>query len=251
MANKIVQIGDAHYILATSALADNRTFVLKHGDTFGIFNPYGDIQHIGLGEQGLYHAGARFLSRFEFNFGDAHPFLLSSTVSQENALLAVDLTNPDFFAKKDERLILWEAHCYERIRFTNYSLDQLDITFSFHFEADFADIFEVRGERRPQRGQRTATLLQVNTISLEYQGLDGIKRATHLYSDLPPTTATTCSMTYEMSLKPQEERAFAVKVFCSVGDQQPSPMDFPTARMQAVHALEASEARFCTIYTEN
>ena len=262
MANKIVRIGNEHYILATSALADNRTLVLKHGDTFGIFNPYGDIQHIGLCEQGLYHAGTRFLSKFEFHLGDTHPFLLSSTVSQENALLAVDLTNPDFY-KNDLMLIgrgtlhisrakfLWMAQCFEQIRFTNYSLDPLDLTFSIHFEADFADIFEVRGERRPKRGRRNATALQDKSIILEYQGLDGVKRTTHLHSDPLPKTVTTTSMAYELSLDPQEERTFAINIFCSVGNQLGSSINFSTAQIQAIHALQASEGKFCTIYTEN
>jgi glycogen debranching enzyme len=262
MAKRIVRIGDEHYILATSALADNRKLVLKHGETFGIFNPYGDIQHIGLCEQGLYHAGTRFLSRFEFIVGDTHPFLLSSTVSQDNALLAVDLTNPDFYTKElmliprgtlhiSRTKILWRSHCLERIRFTNYSLDPLDVKISIHFEADFADIFEVRGERRPQRGQRTAIPRKDNAILLEYQGLDGVKRGTHLSGDPPPTIATTSSMTYELSLNPQEERSFAITVFCSVGERHAYPIEFSTAKSQATHALEASEARFCTIYTEN
>ena len=78
MAKKIIRVDGDHYILATSALADTRTSVLKEGDTFAIFNRYGDIQHVGLGEQGLYHEGTRFLSRLEFNFGTSNPFLLSS-----------------------------------------------------------------------------------------------------------------------------------------------------------------------------
>ena len=55
----ILRVEDTFYILATSSLADDRTRVLKHSNTFGLFDRYGDIQPIGLGEQGLYHAGTR------------------------------------------------------------------------------------------------------------------------------------------------------------------------------------------------
>ncbi len=54
--------GSAFRILADSSLADERTRVLKHGDTFGVFDHYGDIKPEGLGEEGLFHDGTRFLS---------------------------------------------------------------------------------------------------------------------------------------------------------------------------------------------
>ena len=49
----------------------------------------------GLGEQGLYHQGTRFLSRSSCGSNGRRPLLLSSTVRDGNALLTVDLTNPD------------------------------------------------------------------------------------------------------------------------------------------------------------
>jgi len=78
---------------------DKGNLVLKHGDSFAIFNRYGDIQPIGLGEQGLYHEGSRFVSRLEFILCDARPFLLSSAVGENNLLLTVDLTNPDLLRR--------------------------------------------------------------------------------------------------------------------------------------------------------
>ncbi len=86
---------DRYYILATSALADDQDLVLKEGDTFGVFDRSGDIRPIGLAEEGLYHEGTRYLSRLSLRFGHQQPLLLSSAVKQDNALIAVDLTNLD------------------------------------------------------------------------------------------------------------------------------------------------------------
>ena len=91
----VIRVEDQYYILATSSLADDRTRVLKHGETFAIFDRYGDMQPLGIGEQGLYHEGTRFLSRLVLRIGRDRPLLLSSTVKDDNALLAVDLTNRD------------------------------------------------------------------------------------------------------------------------------------------------------------
>ncbi len=75
---------DKFYIQATSSRTDDRTRVLKHGKMFGVFDRYGDVQPVGLGEQGLYFDGTRFLSRLELRIGGRRPLLLSSTVKKEN-----------------------------------------------------------------------------------------------------------------------------------------------------------------------
>src|SRR6202044_301449 len=78
-----------------ASVADERTRVLKHGDMFAVFDHYGDIKPGGLGEQGLYYEGTRFLSCLLLELEGARPFFLSSTVRDENDQLAVALTNPD------------------------------------------------------------------------------------------------------------------------------------------------------------
>ncbi len=156
--------GSAFRILAASSLADERTRVLKHGDTFGVFDHYGDIKPGGLGEEGLYHDGTRFLSGLLLDLEGGRPFFLSSTVRDENDQLRVSLTNPDFL---DERLVrlplgtlevsltrfLWNGVCYQQLQIRNYGLQTVETSMGLHFTADFADIFEVRGMRR-KRGVR-------------------------------------------------------------------------------------------------
>src|SRR5262249_54955164 len=87
--------GDPHHVLATSGIIDDRNRVLKHGDTFAVFNHLGQIQPGGLGEEGLYHHGTRYLSRLTFGLDGHPPFFLGSTVRDENDQLSVALTNPD------------------------------------------------------------------------------------------------------------------------------------------------------------
>src|ERR1043166_4612180 len=90
-----IRVGEQFYVLAASSRADDRTRILKHGETFGVFDRHGDIQPVGLGEEGLYHEGTRYLSRFELNLDGTRPLLLTSSVDEDNMVLAVDLTNPD------------------------------------------------------------------------------------------------------------------------------------------------------------
>src|SRR5688572_4388118 len=54
---------DRYQILATSSLTLSGARVLKQGDTFAVFDRFGDIRSLGTrGAQGLYHDGTRFLS---------------------------------------------------------------------------------------------------------------------------------------------------------------------------------------------
>src|SRR5262245_44108274 len=70
---------------------DDRTRVLKHG---AVFDRYGDVVAAGKREQGLYHKDTRFLSHSRLSIDGKRPLLLSSTISQDNALIRVDLANP-------------------------------------------------------------------------------------------------------------------------------------------------------------
>src|SRR5215510_3022232 len=95
-----------HHILAATSVADERTRVLKHGDTFAVFDHYGDIKPGGLGEEGLYHEGTRFLSCLMLELEGRRPFCLGSTIRDENDQLTIALTNPDLLRDGQVRLPL-------------------------------------------------------------------------------------------------------------------------------------------------
>src|SRR6516165_3887164 len=114
---------DPYYIVAPAPLTGERARVLKQGDTFAVFDHHGDVRPVGMKEQGLFHEGTRFLSCLALRLGRGEPLFLSSTVKQDNALLVVDLTNPD--VKEGDRVTiprgtlhlfrgvyLWQGTCY-------------------------------------------------------------------------------------------------------------------------------------------
>src|SRR5215471_13055340 len=122
---------DPYYIVVPAPLAGERDRVLKQGDTFAVFDHHGDIRPVGMKEQGLFHEGTRFLSGLILRLGRGEPLFLSSTVKEDNALLAVDLTNPDI--RDGERvtvprgtlhlfrgIFLWQGGCYQQLRLRNY-----------------------------------------------------------------------------------------------------------------------------------
>src|SRR5579883_1219064 len=158
--------GEVHpfYIVAAARTVDEHSRVLKQGDTFAVFDHYGDVNPGGLGEEGLYHGGTRFLSSLLLRLRHERPLFLSSTVKKDNDLLAVDLTNPDVAQDGHVTIprgtihlsricFIWKGVCYARLHLRNYQSSPVDTALRLRLEADFADIFEVRGTRRARRGE--------------------------------------------------------------------------------------------------
>ena len=80
----IIRHQDQYYILATSSRVDDRTRVLKQGETFAVFDRFGDMAPVGIGELGLFHEGTRYLSRLGLFLDQERLLLLSSRVSDDN-----------------------------------------------------------------------------------------------------------------------------------------------------------------------
>ena len=55
MARKVIRVRDEFYIRSSSPRVDVRTRVLKQGETFAVFDRFGDIDTFGSGELGLYY----------------------------------------------------------------------------------------------------------------------------------------------------------------------------------------------------
>lgn len=224
----VIEVGQQFYIRASSALADDRTRVLLNGDTFAVFDRSGDIQPVGFGQQGIFHNETRHLSRLEMRFCGVRPLLLSSTVREDNVLLAVDQTNPDLDLESGVLLprgtvhiyrtkFLTETVCYDQITLNNYGDTALDVEVSFDFEADFADIFEVRGEKRKRRGDKLPVEVSRSSVTLTYDGLDHIRRITHIECSAPSCETQDGGITVPLHLEARAETCFTMNVSCETG----------------------------------
>jgi glycogen debranching enzyme len=231
--DEVLRHQDKFYIQATSSRTDDRTRVLKHGQMFAVFDRYGDVQPVGLGEQGLYFDGTRFLSRLELRVGGRRPLLLSSTVKKENDLLAVDLANPDLkevggsltLARGELHVFrstfLYRGVCYERLRVSSFSREKFAVDLRIDFDADFADIFEVRGTKRARRGQRLSEIASETTLIFGYQGLDGVARRTRIEFDPAPQALSSRQARYHLELQPRQSVTLFASIACQIGDEAP------------------------------
>jgi len=234
----VIKIEDQYYILISSSRTARKTAVLKQGDTFAVFDAFGDIAAAGLDEPGLYHEGTRFLSRLTLRFGTDRPLLLSSRTSTTNEVFGADLTNQDVLSGEDVVLardlvhvfrtrLLASGRCVERVRLVNYAVAPIVLPVAFAFAADFVDIFEVRGTRRDARGQMLPVAKGRNFVELSYEGLDDRVRRTRLTWSDPPDEVSEDSARFVVALDPHETRTIELTVACD--DAAGPTTDFDTA----------------------
>src|SRR5262249_52406851 len=146
---------------------------------------------------------------------------------------------------------LWHGVCYERIRIRNYGLMAVDVSLMLHFEADFADIFEVRGTKRKGRGRPLAAAVHGGTVVLAYEGLDGVIRQTRLEFSPPPAATWDSGARFDLALQPKSEATVFATVSCEGGSHTPPLLSFENALAAAENALRDVQTASCAIDTSN
>ncbi len=259
----VIQINDQWYVRAGSSRVDDRTRVLKHDDTFATLDRWGDVQPMGIGDQGLYHQGTRFLSREELQVNQRRPLLLNSMVKEDNSLLVVDLTTPDLYDPRGNLMVrkgvvhlfraklLHKGVQYEHLRLTNYGDTPVSLEVDFHFGADFADIFEVRGVQRPRRGELLGPQAEEVGLSFAYRGLDGIMRHTRVRFSRRPVWQAADTVRFRIHLEPRQVDELYLTTLCQLGDEPPEVLPYQEAFHAHAEELARRRARAARLFSSN
>lgn len=272
---EVIRVSDQYYIHSTSARIDDRRRVLKHGDTFAVFDRFGDIEALGRAEFGLFHEDTRFLSSLALRLEHERLLLLSSAIKEDNALLTVDLTNPD--VERGEQLlipqgtlhffrssVLWNATCYERVRIHNYGDKTVSFSLQVNFDADFADIFEVRGVPRARHGRKLPVERSKDSLAFGYEGLDGELRRTIITFDPRPDALEGCGVIYRLEVAAREAATCRWAIACQLNDRSGNatrvsplggtddgPLTYEIAAERAVTALRSTAVSRPQLMTSN
>lgn len=254
---------DQFSVLATTSLQEERTFKLKYGDCFAILNKYGDILPFRKSVQGLYYEGTRFLSDFQMRIEGQKPLYLSSDLKEGNEMITVDLTNPDIIV--DDKLtlakglihimrkkLLWEGVYYEQMRLYNYGQEKINFRMDLSFNADYDDIFEVRGTIRAKKGR----MLKVNSdnqkLTLGYVGLDNKERNTNIVMCPCPDKLYGNIASYNIRLDPNQSFIISLTIaFMISGEKEKQITSFPLAVKKYKRRLDYIHEMSCDVHTSN
>lgn len=186
-----------------------RLFPLKDRDTFVVADSFGDI--LGAGD-GLFHDDTRILSHWRLMLGSRPPTLLSGAITQDNVVFTFHGLNkampapggpagPPGVLHIERSRFLWEERLYERVVIVNYSHAVVILPLVFEFDADFRDMFEVRGARRPKRGETHPPEVGERSVRFRYDGLDGVERTSVVAFSDPPAKLAAHKAEFMYALK--------------------------------------------------
>jgi len=251
-------------VASQSSLQERRPRMLKHGDTFGVFDHNGDVLSGEGSPDGLFHRDTRHLSHLDLLINGARPILLSSTLRDDNAVLTCDLTNPDLYDNVGRLLLqhdvihirrskfLWKSALFERLLIRNFDDRPQRLTLELRFEADFADLFEVRGTRRDHRGTFHAADVGPESVMLTYSGLDGRTRTTRLRFDPSPSRIGSGRAVFDVEVAPRQRSVIFIEVRCDDAVPRRRPREhYLSSMVEARRALRQSSSRAASIVTSN
>jgi glycogen debranching enzyme len=188
------------------------------------------------------------------------PLLLGSNVRDDDSASSADLTNPDIYA--DGRILLekdtvhlvrttfvWRGMAYQRIAIKNHGDRNVDFELSFGFASDFADIFEVRGERRGRRGIAHRPQFCADKVLLKYQGLDGEIRRTKIVFNPMPSELGHNAACYRLSLRCDQSMSIFVVLSCDPPHEK--PIAFFKAMIAARRETRAAGRDAASVQTSN
>jgi len=210
----------------------------------------GDIPDNDQSGLGLYTRDTRFLSRMEIRINNQRPILLSSA-ADENYISTIRLTNPHM--EEDGKLILWresveiertrfiyEGALYETFKLTSYYPKAIQFDFSVLLDADFTDMFVIRGFQHGKLGSKTGERRASGERVISYLGADELLRETKVKWDTQESRISeTGEVHFDVDLKHQESVEIAFFIAPMIDGNEPLQHE-PKEAMNKLRASYAS-----------
>jgi glycogen debranching enzyme len=228
------------------------------GNTFVVSDASGDIYGSA---DGYFHDDTRLLSFLRLTVGGEPTSLLSAAVSEDNVFFTSHSTNrplapiggaggPPGAVHLERRRFLSSSRLYERCRFTNYGTDSVELSIALSFNADFKDIFEIRGHNRAQRGVQFEPIATEDRVEFRYIGLDNITRVSVIqFSDVPIAFGPTDAQ-FSLYVKPGASADLYVEIGPQESDK-PSKQRFEAAAERARSPMREKLQRGAQISTSD
>lgn len=292
--------------ISTVTLKDDDLFLVT--DTLGNISGAGCRVDSIESSMGLFCKDTRFLSRLELQIDGRSPIVFSSTARQGFAmsvLCANPQINPQIGAPIDSQLsppsdgqnglaigtkvdlsnslsekyipaetigifrnIIIKGGLFEEILVTNHNTKPVDFTMSLSFDADYADLFEVRGVVRKDRGkflQSLPYLTEKNAVAdssqkaeilLAYQGLDGALMESRIqFNSRQPNEVNNGTALWQIHLNPGASVTLGYRVHLFTNNQLTStvsaPLSFDQAKAEELLEEHQWRQKITHIQTDN
>jgi len=201
------------------------------------------------------------LSTFCLTIGGVAPSLLGSGVSRDNVLFRANLTNrplpqlgnhatPEGVIHVERTRFLWQQRLYERLALTNYGERSVPAPLRFTFDADFVDIFEVRGHRRTTSGQRLPAQIGERHVAFRYLGRDDRLRESSIAFSQSPRAIDAKHAEFDLLLQRHDRLILYVEV-AGICETTPDQARFRSAAARARVSMRRKQRRSARVRTSS
>ncbi|UZQ55296.1 amylo-alpha-1,6-glucosidase [Trichothermofontia sichuanensis B231] len=238
------------------------TLTLKDNDIFLITDPLGNITCFDREDEarlGLFCRDTRFLSRLELQF-ERQPLVLLSSSAQRGFALSAQCANPGTPQIPPEtvsiqRELVLQGGVLEELTLTNYGQQPVSFELSLTFDADFADLFEIRGWVRQRTGLRMRSLTSSppsppsestppsplptppQALVLAYRGVDGVFMESRIaFYRRQPDRLEGYTAIWHLCLPPHGTEVLGYRLQPVVDNQPASSVSIPATLTQALAA---------------
>jgi glycogen debranching enzyme len=185
---------------------------LIDGKTFLSTTLAGDIMPPGAPDVGFFHEDTRFLSRMELRVDGYRTVVLSSS-SEQTIVSQVELTTgrstlresyeiPENTVHIRREQLLGPDMLYDYLTLENFNFNELELAVELCYEADFMDVFQVRGVARQEFGRYFRPVVSRDSIVFHYTGRDGISRDTVIHLSPAPDHIHGTTARWNLRLPP-------------------------------------------------
>ena len=209
---KVPPVVEPRIAYAEPHLSNVEILALVRGKTFFTANHEGNLMPPGAPHVGLFSDDTRYLSQLELRINGYPPIVLSS--STEGAYTArieltvkgtlkgegLDLPVNTIYVHREQ--LLERDVFYDVIHLENFHQERAKLLVEMNYDADFMDIFQVRGIVRGKSGQYYAPVTMRDRISFVYEGLDRCTRTTTICFAPDPASIDNKTARWEIDLEP-------------------------------------------------
>jgi glycogen debranching enzyme len=220
----------------TKGISD--AIVIKAENVFFLSNDEGSVPLAPGHGLGLFYHDCRFLRGYELRLAGQEPTVLAQ--SADGGTSVFQLANPDLRLGRDRLIpretvdIRWTRvlHAgtpalHDTLAFRNLGLERITLPISFAFDAQFEDLFAVRGLFRERLGHVRRPTWHGRTLRLSYDGKDRCRRSVRIVFSRMPTRArqSASSASFAIALPPR--RDVTLRIALTLGEHfiQPNGRD--------------------------
>lgn len=234
-------------------------FVLKNEETFAVLDSRGEICPELQHDAGIFHRGTRHISRLQVLLWNQSPMVLSSTELGAMGVMVSHLANNDggstgsaaMSIHLERSTVLTATACLQQFSFTSYEGRPVKMPLTLRLDADFRDIFEVRGYHRPQRG-RTVRRGSHGALELVYRGLDGEDRVTVLRMSEPIENVNAEDIGLVLTLEPRQSfRLFLVLDFHPAAEAMGAEDHYNAAMSATIQRFREARRSAASVVSDN